>query len=518
MSRRRIRARGVAAVGAAALLAAVGLAGCTTPGGSPVRPAAPTDGAAVTAAPTASLAKYYAQRLEWSACDGSFQCADLTVPIDYAAPSQGDIQIKVLRVAARDQKDRIGSLVVNPGGPGGSGVQYAASADNIVGPSVRKYFDVVGFDPRGVGQSAPIDCLSDHQLDQFLSADPTPDNRPEEQQLLGEAKDMASGCEAHNKTLLPHVSTVDAAKDMDVLRAALGDAQLNYLGKSYGTFLGATYAEHFPTRVGRFVLDGVVAPDLTGEEMAKGQAAGFELATRTYVKDCIDQGDCPLGNTVDAGMQWLRDFLGRLDAHPIPSGDPAVPELNEAWASLGMAAALYDQGSWGILTDAIVAAQQGNGSELMRLADSYADRDPGGRYTGNIMEVIYAVNCLDRPDSPDLSSYEQYAKDFSKVAPTWGPFLAWGNLPCGVWPVKGGEGPRTISAKGSGPIVVVGTTRDPATPYEWSVRLRDQLANASLITFNGDGHTAYMRSNSCVNDAIDGYYVQGTVPKDGLKC
>lgn len=518
MTHRRARPRARVRAAAAVVAALAVVAGCTTPGQAPVKPAAPSGLAPVTAAPTATLANYYEQRLDWTTCDQSFQCANLTVPIDYADTSKGDIQIKVLRAPAKDQKHRIGSLVVNPGGPGGSGVQYAESADRIVGPSVRKYFDVVGFDPRGVGESAPIECLSDHQLDQFLGTDPTPDDHAEEDTLLTEAKDMAQGCEARNTALLPHVSTLDAAKDMDVLRAALGDPQLNYLGKSYGTFLGATYAEHFPKRVGRFVLDGVVAPDLTGAEMAKGQAEGFELATRTYVKDCIDQGSCPLGGTVDEGMQWIRDFLTKLDAHPIPSGDSAVPELNEAWASLGIAAAMYDQGSWGILTDAFVAAQQGNGSDLMRLADTYADRDPGGQYTGNIMQVIYAVNCLDRPDSPDLSTYVGYAKDFTKVAPTWGPFLAWGNLPCGVWPVKGGEGPRKITAQGSGPIVVVGTTRDPATPYAWAVQLNDQLANGRLITYDGDGHTAYMRSNGCVDGAIDSYYVAGTVPENGLKC
>lgn len=507
-------ARAVAAVGAALLL----LAGCTTATAPPVRPPAPTDATEVTAAPEPALAKYYSQRLEWQACGSGYQCARLTVPIDYAKPSSGDLSIAVLRVPARDQKNRIGSLVVNPGGPGGSGVQYAAAADTIVGQPVRKYFDVVGFDPRGVGESDPIDCLTDTQLDQFLGADPTPDDHAEREQLLTEAKDLAGGCEKRSPALLPFVSTVDAAKDMDVLRAALDEPKLNYLGKSYGTFLGTTYADLFPTRVGRTVLDGVVPPDLTGAQIAKGQAEGFELATRAYVQDCVDGGKCPLGDSVDAGMQWIRDFLKRLDSHPIPSGDAAVPMLDEGWGSLGMAAALYDQGSWGILTDALVAAEQGNGSDLMRLADSYADRNPGGGYTGNIMEVIYAVNCLDRPDSPDLATYEQYAKDFSKVAPTWGPFLAWGNLPCGVWPVKGGEGPHKVSAQGSGPIVVVGTTRDPATPYEWSVQLRDQLAHASLISYDGDGHTAYMRSNSCVNDAIDSYYVQGVVPKDGLKC
>lgn len=504
-----------AVTGALALATAIGFsAACTTSGPGPV---APTGGANVTAAPDPSLQGYYDQRLGWAACD-VYECADLRVPVDYADPGAGDLAVRVLRVKAQDQGKRIGSLVVNPGGPGGSGVDYAAAADRIVGAPVRRYFDVVGFDPRGVARSSPIDCLSDRDLDTFLGTDPTPDDAAEQQGLLTAAKTMAAGCEAKSPELLPHVSTVDAAKDMDVLRAALGDAQLNYLGKSYGTFLGSTYADLFPKRVGRFVLDGVVPPDLTSAEMGEGQARGFELATRAYVQSCVDDGDCVAGDSVDVGMQWLRDFLKRLDANPLPSGDPAVPRLTEAWASLGLGQALYDQGSWGTLTDALREAKAGSGAGLMALANGYADRDPGGGYTGNLLEVIYAVNCLDRPDSPDLQAYEQYSRDFATTAPTWGPMLAWGALPCGVWPVRGGSPPHEIHAEGSNTIVVVGTTRDPATIYEWSRRLADQLSNAVLISRDGDGHTAYQRHNDCVDNAIDGYYVQGTIPEDGLKC
>ena len=511
----RPRARSTALRLAAAALALATVAACTTP--EPERVPVTGPAGASTQPPAAALAGYYDQHLDWTRC-GGFECADLRVPIDYDNPSGGDIAIKVLKAPATNAGKRIGSLVVNPGGPGGSGVQYAKSADFIVGRAVRSSFDIVGFDPRGVGQSAPIDCLSDGALDDFLGTDPTPDNRAEEQDLVAAARTMASGCEANNRKLLAHVSTEDAAKDMDVLRAALGDSQLNYLGKSYGTFLGSTYAGMFPERVGRFVLDGVVPPDLTSAQQAEGQAKGFELATRAYVADCVGEGGCPLGGSVDEGMAWIRAFLKGLDANPIRSGDPAEPKLTEAWASLGIAAAMYDQGSWGILTDALREAHAGNGASLMGLANTYADRVPGGGYTGNIMEVIYAVNCLDRPDSPDVATYEGYQAKFSKVAPTWGPFLAWGSIACGFWPVKGDNPPHKISAKGSNPIVVVGTTRDPATIYEWSEQLRDQLDNAVLVSLDGDGHTAYTRGSQCVDHAIDAYYVQGVVPKDGLMC
>jgi pimeloyl-ACP methyl ester carboxylesterase len=497
------------------VLALVTVAACTTP--EPTGVTVTGSAGAATSAPDPGLEGYYDQTLEWKACDG-FECADLRVPIDYDSPSRGDLMVKVLKVPARNQSRSLGSLLVNPGGPGASGVDYAKSADLIVGPAVRSSFDIVGFDPRGVGQSAPIDCLEDDALDDFLGTDPTPDDDSEQQDLLAAAQTMADGCEQNNPDLIAHVSTVDAANDMDVLRAALGDAHLNYLGKSYGTFLGATYAELFPQRVGRFVLDGVVPPDLTSAELAQGQAQGFELATRAYVADCVSEGDCPLGGSVDEGMAWIRDFLADLDANPLPTGDPEAPELTEAWGSLGLAVAMYDQGAWGILTDALREASSGSGASLMGLANYYADRVPGGGYTGNIMEAIWAVNCLDRPDSPDLATYEAYQEDFAEAAPTWGSFLAWGSLACGVWPVKGDNPPHEISAEGSNPIVVVGTTRDPATIYEWSTRLRDQLSNAVLVSLDGDGHTAYTRGSRCIDDALDAYFVKGTVPEDGLTC
>lgn len=464
---------------------------------------------------------FYAQKLKWEDCSGG-QCAQLTVPEDYAKPDGDTIEVAVLRVPARKQSQRIGSLVVNPGGPGGSGVDYARAADFIVGSGVRQRFDVVGFDPRGVGRSAPIDCVSDSELDTFLGGEQTPDDAAEEQTFADNAKKFAEACGANAGPLLGHVSTVDAAKDMDVLRAALGEKKLDYLGKSYGTYLGATYADLFPQLVGRFVLDGVVAPDLTSAEINLGQAKGFETATRAWAQFCIDKGNCPLGGTVDDVMQGLRDFLKRVDASPLTkTGDAAVTQLTEGWASTGIAAAMYDEGMWDTLVEAMRAALQGDGSELMGLANTYADRKPGGGYTGNIMEVIYAVNCLDKPESASIPEHEAAAKASEKVAPTWGPFLAWSSLTCGSWPVKtarSSEPPKKVTAEGAEPIVVVGTTRDPATPYEWSVRLHDQLAKSSLITYDGDGHTAYMRSNDCVDKPIDEFYLKGAVPKDGLKC
>jgi pimeloyl-ACP methyl ester carboxylesterase len=464
-----------------------------------------------------TLAKFYTQDLSWSDC-GPNQCARLRVPIDYSHPEGDTLKLAVLKVAAKGPSTRIGSLVVNPGGPGGSGVAYARAADVIVTSAVRAAYDIVGFDPRGVGSSSPIKCLNDRELDSFLGGDPTPDNKTEEQQFADVARGFADKCKANGGPLLGHVSTIESAKDMDVLRAALGETRLNYLGKSYGTFLGATYADLFPTKVGRFVLDGAIDPNLTSSQVNEGQAVGFETATRAYVQDCVRRGGCPLGNSLDSGMQRLREFLKSLDARPMPLSDPHVKALTEGWGSLGIAVAMYDQGMWSQLTDALRRAFGGDAGPLMNLADTYAYRDSQGAYASNLMQVIYAVNCLDRSDSRDLTHYESEARSLSAKAPTWGPFLAWSTVPCGFWPVPANNAPKRITAAGSGPIVVVGTTRDPATPYTWAQGLASELENGHLITFKGDGHTAYTRSNSCVNNAVDAYLLGGTVPAARLTC
>ena len=512
------RALGALAV---ALVVTLTVSACvSTPSGqSQARTPGPAQKSSAQVPPTGqeTLARFYTQDLAWSDC-GPNQCARLTVPIDYSHPDGDTLKLAVLKVAAKSPSERIGSLVVNPGGPGGSAADYASQADFIVTKPVRAAYDIVGFDPRGVGSSSPIKCLNDRELDSFLGSDPTPDDKAEEQQFADLAKAFADKCKANGGPLLGHVSTIEAAKDMDVLRAALGETKLDYLGKSYGTFLGATYADLFPTKVGRFVLDGVEDPNLTSSQVNEGQAVGFETATRAYVQDCVDKGGCPLGDSLDSGMQRLRDFLKALDARPLPLDDPYVKALTEGWGSLGVADAMYDPRLWSQLTDALRSAFGGNAGPLMTLADRYAHRDSRGTYAGNLMQVIYAVNCLDRSDSKDLAHYESQARSLSAKAPTWGPFLAWSTVPCGYWPVPANNAPKKITAAGSGPIVVVGTTRDPATPYKWAQGLASELQNGHLITFDGDGHTAYMRSNSCVDDAVDAYLLEGTVPPPGLRC
>jgi pimeloyl-ACP methyl ester carboxylesterase len=513
----RLRRPVLAVAGVLAVALAISACSVTSSRQSQARTPSPAQKSAAQVPPTGrpTLAKFYTQDLVWSRC-GSNKCARLTVPIDYAHPDGPTVKLALLRVVSTRPSARIGSLVVNPGGPGGSGVDYVSAA--VFTKKVRAAYDIVGFDPRGVGASSPVKCLNDRELDDFLGADPTPDSKAEEQQFASVAKAFADSCKARGGPLLGHVSTIEAAKDMDVLRAALGETRLDYLGKSYGTFLGATYADLFPTKVGRFVLDGVVDPNLTLSQFNEGQAVGFETATRAYVQDCVDQGDCPLGSSLDSGMQRLRDFLRQMDEKPLPLDDPYVKHLTEGWASLGVAEAMYDTGLWDMLTDALRDAFGGKAEPLMALAQRYAYRTGQGAYVGNLVQVIYAVNCLDRSQPKGLAIYESQARSLRAQAPTWGPFLAWANVPCGYWPVPANNAPKKITAAGSGPIVVVGTTRDPATPYKWAQSLAAQLKNGHLISFDGDGHTAYMRSNSCLDGAVDAYLVKGTVPRAGLRC
>lgn len=460
-----------------------------------------------------ALAGFYEQELDWIDC-GPGQCAELEVPLSYAEPDGETIEISLLRVPARDGRNRIGSLVVNPGGPGGSGVDYAAVADFIVGAPVRQRYDIVGFDPRGVARSAPVDCASDEEMDMHLGFTEAPDRSDAEL-----AAEFGQGCATHSGGVAEHVSTVDAAKDMDILRAALGDPKLAFLGKSYGTYLGAVYAEQFPDRVGRFVLDGALPPDLTSDDVTVGQAAGFERATRAWAADCVETGECALGDDVDSVMAGLGEFLDGIEDSDIPvRGDARVSELGSGGAFYGVVAAMYDQGMWAFLSDALAdAVLGGDGTALQELANRYAERTPSGVYSGNLLEANAAINCLDRRSE---GVTEELRTRAAEAAPLWGPIFTEEEADlCGDWPydIVGG-GARTIAAEGSDPIVVVGTTRDPATPYEWSEQLAEQLASGVLVSLDGDGHTAYARSNNCIDDAIDAFYVEGTVPEDGLTC
>jgi pimeloyl-ACP methyl ester carboxylesterase len=523
--------RAVAAlVVAALLLAGAGLAISVlrgdsdgSPDSAPSSPPVavdPTPEPGSSDAPAPDLDDFYGQELSWDACRGQFYCAKLRVPVDYADPGGDTIELQLLKDPADDPDARIGSLVVNPGGPGAPGTSYAEQAAEVFRSALTDHYDVVGFDPRGTGESAPVDCLSDAQLDAFLAADPVPDDAEETDELVGDLDELWSGCVANSTGgatgILAHVTTIEAARDMDVLRSALGEAQLRYFGASYGTKLGATYADLFPDKVGRLVLDGAVDVSLDSVSLSLGQAEGFERALTAYVDDCIDQGDCFLGDSTEQGLQRIKDLLADIDADPLPTSDGR--DLTEGLGFLGVVTPLYNRDYWYILDQALKTALDGDGTTLLLLSDAYSSRGEDGTYTDNSTEAIYAINCLDDPFAVTAAEVPDYLPDFLEASPTLGEVFAWGLIGCGGIQVSSSEEPREIKAAGAAPIVVVGTTRDPATPYEWAVSLADQLESGVLISRDGDGHTGYNAGNDCVNEAVESYLVDGTVPDDGLEC
>ena len=466
--------------------------------------------------PEADLASFYDQELTWESCRGDFECATLTVPIDYQDPGGETIELALLKDPADDPANRVGSLVVNPGGPGAPGTSYAENASLAFRDVLRDDFDIVGFDPRGTGDSDPVDCISDADLDAFVAADPDPDSPEEAQQFQQSYESFYEGCMQNSDSLISHVTTVEAARDMDVLRAALGESQMLYFGASYGTKLGATYADLFPDKVGRMVLDGAVDLSIDARQLSLEQAGGFEVALRSYVQNCVDDGDCFLGDSLDEGLGTIQDLIAGIDEESLPTQMNRPLEVGNAF--YGLVAPLYNRDYWSILDEALETALDGDGTLLLRLSDIYESRNDDGTYSDNSAEAILAINCLDDPYSVTADEVPDQIPAFEEASPTFGEVFAWGLVSCHGVQAQATETVDEIDAAGAAPIVVVGTTRDPATPYQWAVHLADQLESGVLVSRDGDGHTGYNSGNECVDEAVEDYLVEGTVPQDGLEC
>ncbi|WP_314506190.1 alpha/beta hydrolase [uncultured Microbacterium sp.] len=509
------RARRLLAVVAGLAAASVALSGCLYSLIPESRPSSTSSLAPDTDGVAADLLPFYDQTLSWTDC-GGFQCTMVTAPLDWSDPSAGEIELSVIRQRATSGA-AIGSLLTNPGGPGSSGVSLIRdSVDFAVGAALQEQYDVIGFDPRGVGESTSVTCFDDAAMDSYIfdiPADPRGSDAWTAEREQWNA-DFSAACEANSGGILPFVTTENAARDMDLLRAVLGDKQLNYLGYSYGTFLGATYAKLYPERVGRLVLDGAIDPAVSGSDVSTIQAIGFESALRAYMADCLTQSDCPFSGTVDEGMADLGTMLASVDKSPLPAADGRL--LGADTLLTGIIAALYAQESWPYLTAALTDVLQGDPAIAFQLADFYYNRE-NGTYLDNSTEAFRAYNCMDYP--PEDSEEAKAASDarIAAEAPTVAPYWS-GPDPCESWPYPptGTRGP--ITADGAAPIVVVGTTNDPATPYEWAVSLAEQLSSGVLVTRVGEGHTGYNKGNACVDAAVEAYLLQGTVPEDGLRC
>lgn len=456
---------------------------------------------------SAGLASYYSQKVDWTKC-GEFECATVKVPLDYANPQGESISLALKKREADGIKK--GTLFINPGGPGGSGVDLVNSVSRMFSSDLLRSYDVVGFDPRGVSRSTAVDCLTDSETDAMRASN----------EGASLAKGISEKCSKKTNpvALLDHIDTPSAAKDLDILRQLSGDSKLNYLGYSYGTYLGATYADLFPSNVGRMVLDGAVDPTLSAHQVSLGQAKGFENSLRGYVAYCLKRSSCPLTGSVDDGVKQVRTFLEGLRKSPLKTSDPERP-LTYSLAVSAVIGPLYADSIWDTLTMALSQGmKKHDGSMLLRIADLLASRDDKGHYTDNSAVAIIAINCLDYPVQGDKTTWANQAKELTQASPTFGASMAGSDEMCQLWGHKATHERTALTAKGSAPILVVGTTGDPATPYEWAQSLNKQLSNSRLLTWKGWGHTAYGRADNCITKAVDNYLLSGTLPADNKTC
>ena len=491
-------------LGAAALMSAA----CFLPGGGGgnegAAPAASQEG--IWRPCTADARKIYPN------APRSFQyhCADVEVPKDWAKPDGEKIKISLLRARIGSQKDRIGSLLVNPGGPGGSGVETAVYLTASLPVDVARRFDIVGFDPRGVGRSEPVKCISDADLDASFGYDPDPQSQQAFDGIVSLTDKIDAGCKAKYGDGLKDYGTVQAAKDMDAIRAAVGDEKLTYLGWSYGTLLGATYAQLFPTKIRAMVLDGAVDPTLSSVAATESQAKGFERAYANFADWCKNHTSrCPIAPDPQAK---INEAINNARTHPTQAHGR---QATSGWVFYALVSSLYSQDRWPDLAGAMDDVLGGDPSGVFRLADAYAERSPNGTYT-NLFDANSVVNCTDDGHPPAKDQVRQLQQEWRDKYPTFGAPLAMGALTCSLW-----QGPHdpvpTGKANGAPPIVVVGTKGDPATPYEQTQALAGMLGVGHVLTWEGEGHTAYPET-PCISAAVNAYLIDLQVPAEGKTC
>ncbi|SDK92234.1 alpha/beta hydrolase [Streptomyces indicus] len=505
---------------AAALLAAALLvAGCTSSsepsdGKKPEGSSAQDDGKGVPDQST----------IDWTRCkaptpdQGSgkapgskWQCGTLQAPLDHDKPDGEKIEIALIRKPATEPDRRLGALLYNFGGPGGSGVATLPQAAGDY-EDLNERYDLVSFDPRAVGETATVRCVDDKELDRLSQEDDgPPSSAAEEAEDTAESRAQVAACEKKAGKLLPHVGTSDTARDMDLIREALGEKKLNYFGISYGTELGGVYAHLFPEKVGRTVFDAVVDPTEGQIEGSLAQAKGFQLALENYFKD--------VGKDPEEGSAQITAVLEQAEASPLPTNSPSR-KLTRGLAETGIAAALYSEETWPYLTQGLQEVENaGSGSILLLLADAYSGRDPQtGRYS-NMAQANAAIRCADSNERFDYADVKRERPAFEKASPVFGASMVWGLMGCTDWPVDGERKTPEVSAKGAGPILVIGNTGDPATPVEGAKKMAEALGEGVgvNITVDGEGHGTY-GVNDCATKTVDAYLLDGEVPADGKTC
>jgi len=510
---KNVQRRALSLASAAAALAL--LAGCTL--------VSPTQTRSEVESP-AGLEQYYQQQLDWSDCEpAGMECTTVNAPVDWAEPGDGDIELAVVRLATSSSA-RLGSLLMNPGGPGGSGVDLVQqAAEFVTSDDLRESFDIVGWDPRGVGRSTGVECYDDAELDAFLygvPANPAGSDAWLAEQVEAEKK-FAAACADKTGPLLGHIDVESNARDMDLLRAVLGDAKLNYLGFSYGTSFGAHYAELFPDRVGRLVLDGAVDPSLPSAETFTVQMGGFENAFRAYVADCLAGANCPFTGTLDEALAQAAALFSGVEGGGLRADDGR--ELTASTLGTALSYPLYDEGSWPALSQMLDELRGGDATRALQFADAYNSRNPDGSYADQSVAVYTAATCLDSVYAGGLEATRATMAAIEAAAPTVGKYVSYGDwvhidIACQNWPYPSVVTPHPIVAEGAAPILVLGTTNDPATPYAWAQAMAGQLSSGVLVTRAGEGHTAYGQGNDCIDATVDDYLIEGTVPAADPLC
>jgi pimeloyl-ACP methyl ester carboxylesterase len=474
------------------------------------------------------LKSFYDQDVQWSKCGPSFKCSQITAPLDWSHPSGKSIHLAMVEHVPSAKA--IGTLFVNPGGPGGSGIEMVgAGVDYAVDPAVAKKYNVIGFDPRGVGYSSAVKCGGAAQLDKYLYGT-VPGAIGSKKWIAGQkakSKAFASECKKSTGALLGQIDTISAARDLDLMRAVVGSKKLDYLGYSYGTYLGTVYAGLFPKNVGRLVFDGPDDPwyqgKSGGESSNVSQAVGFEGDLTSYLKSCLageskatGSAACPFSGTLKEAKTAVSRMLASASVNPIKAPDGR--DLNGSTLSTAIIEAMYDTSSWPELTTAFTQLKAGTTTGAFALADDYNARSSKGKYYDNLAQASLAIGCLESGSDIDLTYDAKELKQLRKKAPVLGPYFAYGDLACAGWPYGPSTFPKPIHATGAAPILLVGTTGDPATPYPGAKALTKQLTDSVLVTYHGEGHTAYNANHSCVNSAVDAYLTDGTVPKQAVDC
>ncbi len=448
--------------------------------------------------------------ITWTDCD-DLKCGRMDVPYDYSNPSIGTFSLNIVMRPATKKSERIGSMLVNPGGPGFGGSEIARNAQYYLTDSLLDYFDVVGWDPRGTGETTPsVDCVDNFDL--YMREDGSPDDEAEKKALIAEQQAFVDECEKRSGEILPYLSTATTARDMNSIRLALGEPKISYFGFSYGSELGATWATMFPDTVRAAVLDGAAEPNISSIEGGLRQAAGFEQQLTRFLAQCSKTVKCPFHNGGNAEKAFDQLFVD-LDAKPLRVSADRV-EVNQSVAYTAVAQAMYTSALWPDLEKSLANAQRGDGAGLLKLYDAYYQRKDDGSYS-NELEAFLAISCLDDPGPRTIEEVDASNDRFLELAPRIGPSFI-NSYQCTLWPVDKAETVE-ITGKGAGPIVVIGTTGDAATPLESSRKMATTLEEGVFIKVTAERHTGY-GVNYCVVNAADEYLINLKVPKNNLSC